>query len=122
MVPGTEQTCKGHIASMRKTDAACPLFSRSTGMQRTRGNPWAFSENAFFFQISHTRRELETSLWASNFAFGCVSGNCQLNRIWNFLGARHTGTPVERTVLIVVVEVGRAIPRAEGTRLYKMAK
>ena len=32
------------------------------------------------------------------------------------------GMPMERTVLIVVVEEGRAIPRAEDPSLYKMAK
>lgn len=30
------------------------------------GNPWAFSETAFFFQISQTRRELETSYSSSH--------------------------------------------------------
>lgn len=30
------------------------------------GNPWAFSETAFFFQISQMRRELETSYGSSH--------------------------------------------------------
>lgn len=67
VVPGTEQTGKGHIASMRKTDAACPVFTRFTGMQRTRGRqPLGILRDCIFFQISQTRRELETSYGSSH--------------------------------------------------------
>lgn len=110
MVPGTEQTCKSYIASMRKIGTAFPVFSSPQVGSRLGISP---DSQRVQFQISKTRRELVTFYVSFQYELLILlldmlvtDVNCQLKRIWNYLGNRHLETPVLRTVLTVLVEVG----------------